>query len=161
MPRIRVSTGDIEADTPPELDEGGVGVEDIHVTQERDLVTAAKEAKFMEEKVVINIEMDEEDENAPLFVFLGHGGVSQWVQRGTNQSIKRKFLYSALAARRMKIASAYGKSGDTEYNRASRSPTTTYRVQLVSDDNPQGGMKWVSAVMRKFAEDERRSNQRT
>lgn len=162
MPRIKVSTGDIEADTPPEIMEGGVDVEDIEVVPEKDFVSKAAEEKFMQDKIVINIEMAEDDENAPLFVFLGHGGVSQYVRRGQDQVVKRKFLYSALAARRVKIGCDFGKADSkTEYNRTSRSPSTTYRVNLVSDDNPQGGMKWVSAVMRKFAEDDRRSNQRT
>jgi hypothetical protein len=53
-----------------------------------------------------------------VFVYLGHNGVSQYVKRGEPQTIKRKFLYSALAAKTVKFACAFGKDNSgNEFNR--------------------------------------------
>lgn len=105
-----------------------------------------REAKFMEDKVEVQIEMgDGPDE--PVFVMLGHNGVSQWVKRGEPQIIKRKYLYSALAAKALRYACAFGKDNSgNEFNRLSPTVNTAYRVQLLRDDNPQGGMKWLRSV---------------
>ena len=142
------TTDDIEAKVLiPELREGGIGAEDIEVVQATDLNDAVAEAKFMEEKVVVEIESDD-DPNAPVFVYLGNGGVTQYVERGKEQAIKRKFLYSALAAKRVKFASAFGKDNSgNEFNRLTPSAQMTHRIRLVRDDNPQGGMEWVRRVM--------------
>jgi hypothetical protein len=153
MPRKSIiSSDDVRAvnrttsEAAPELDEAGFESGDIHVVQERDAEFMAREAKFMEDKVVVEIEGDE-DPNSPVFVYLGHNGVSQYVKRGEPQTIKRKFLYSALAAKTVKFACAFGKDNSgNEFNRLSPNVKTTYRIRLVEDLNPQGGMKWVQQV---------------
>jgi hypothetical protein len=64
------------------------------------------------------------------------------------QPVKRKFLYSLLAANSVKFACAFGKDGSgNEFNRMSGSGQRAHRVSLVSDKNPQGGMKWVQEVV--------------
>lgn len=142
------STDDIEAKVLiPELREGGIDASDIEIVSGQNLNDAVAQAKFMEEKVVIEIESDD-DPNAPVFVYLGNGGVTQYVERGKEQAVKRKFLYSALAAKAVKFASSFGKDNSgNEYNRLTPSARNTHRVRLVRDDNPQGGMKWVQSVM--------------
>lgn len=142
------STDDIEAKVLiPELREGGIDASDIEIVPAQNLYSAASEAAFMEEKVVIEIEADD-DPNAPVFIYLGNNGVTQYVERGKEQAVKRKFLYSALAAKAVKFASAFGKDNSgNEYNRLTPSARTTHRVRLVRDDNPQGGMRWLQSVM--------------
>ena len=142
------STDDIEAKVLiPELREGGIDASDIEIVQAADANRVIDELKFMEEKVVIEIEADD-DPNAPVFVYLGNGGVTQYVERGKEQAVKRKFLYSALAAKAVKFASAFGKDNSgNEFNRLTGTARTTHRVRLVRDDNPQGGMKWLQKVM--------------
>lgn len=142
------STDDIEAMTPiPEFNEAGFDAGDIQVVAEKDLRSKAEEAKFMEQKIVIEIEEDDKP-NAPVFVYLGHNGIGQYVHRGRDQVVKRKFLYSALAAKQIKMACEFGRdNAGNEYNRLNPSVSTTHRVRLVRDDNPQGGMAWVRRIM--------------
>lgn len=136
----------IDVEGAPELREGGIGVEDIEIVAADHLMSKAENAKFMEEKVLIEIEAGD-DPNEPLFVYLGHNGVTQYVKRGEAQAVKRKFLYSALAAKRVKMACAFGKDGNgNEFNRLTPSASTTHRVRLIKDNNPNGGMKWFQAV---------------
>ena len=93
-------------------------------------VQAAKkiaEEAFMNEYVVILIEADE-DPDAATFVPSGHNGISQYIQRGVPQKIKRKFLYSLLAAKKTAQASQFGKDGSgKEFNRLTGRTSTTRR----------------------------------
>lgn len=119
---------------------------DLDIVSERDVDYAAKEAAFFEEKVEILIEMDDHPD-APIFVPLGHNGTTQYVKRGEPQVVKRKFLYSAFAAKTLRYACAFGKENSgQEFNRLSPSVSTQYRVQLLRDDNPQGGPRWLRSV---------------
>lgn len=157
MSRTRTITGagDVQEGfslgTPPELNEGGFDAGDIETVPAHRMGSAVETEKFMNEKVVIEIDAAD-DENAPVFVYLGHNGVTQYVKRGEPQVVKRKYLYSALAAKHIRIAVAFGKDGSgREFNRDNKSATPTHRVHLVKDDNPQGGMAWVQSVMRAAA----------
>lgn len=154
MPRVKkaiISSSDVAigADlgrAPEELREAGIEMSDIDVVQPHQMRSKAQEAAFMNEIVVIEIEADD-DPNAPEFVYSGHNGVTQYVKRGTEQKIKRKYLYSMLAAKRVKFACAFGKDGNgNEFNRMSGSGQTAHRVRLISDANPNGGMKWFQQV---------------
>lgn len=142
------STDDIEARTQiPELNEAGFDPADIQIVSAKDFMSKAQEAKFMEEKVQIEIEADDKP-NSPVFVYLGHNGISQYVHRGQVQTVKRKFLYSALAAKAVKLSCEFGRdNAGNEFNRLNPSVSTTHRVRLIRDDNPQGGMPWVRKVM--------------
>ena len=147
MPRHKsiIGTDDVQV-ASPEYREAEFHPEDISIVTEKNMKTKAEEAKFMQELVVVEIEADD-DPNAPVFVYSGHQGVSQYIKRGTPQPIKRKYLYSLLAAKRIKFASAFGKDGNgNEFNRLTPSGQTAYRVRLISDNNPQGGMKWFQSV---------------
>lgn len=149
--RSIIGTDDVETGfnmgrAPDELRDAGVEIDDIEVVPAKNMVSAAQEAKFMEEKVVVEIEADD-DPNSPEFVFSGHNGVSQYIKRGGPQAIKRKYLYSLLAAKRVKFACAFGKDNNgNEFNRMNPSGQTAYRVRLVRDDNQQGGMQWFQSV---------------
>lgn len=130
----------------PELRHSDFHPSDLDVVGERDAQHAAAEAKFFEDKVEIIIEMDDSPD-APLFVMLGHNGVSQYVKRGEPQVVKRKFLYAAFAAKTLRYACAFGKdNSNTEFNRLSPSVSMQYRVQLLRDDNPQGGPRWLRSI---------------
>lgn len=131
---------------PDELREGGFDVSDIQVIPENKMRDKAAEAKFMEEKVEIEIEAGD-GPNDPVFVHAGHQGIAQYIKRGVVQVVKRKYLYSLLAANSVKFACAFGKDGTgNEFNRLSPSGQRAHRVRLVSDKNPEGGMEWVRKV---------------
>lgn len=131
----------------PELKETQFHPSDLDiVTDEQRMRHKAQEAKFMEDRVEVEIEMDDSPDS-PIFVHLGHNGISQYVKRGEPQVVKRKYLYSALAAKTVRLACSFGKDASgNEFNRLSPSVNTTYRVRLLRDDNPQGGMNWLRQV---------------
>ncbi len=130
----------------PELNAAGFNIDDIEVVREKDFRSKAQEAKFMEEKVLIEIEADDSPD-APHFIYTGHQGVSQWIERGKPQAIKRKFLYSLLSAVQVRIACAFGKDGQgNEFNRLTPNGKQTHRLQILQDNNPQGGVRWAQSV---------------
>lgn len=138
--------------TPPELRDAGIDASDIETVAAKDMVSAAQMENFMNEKVVVEVESDPEDENAPVFVYVGHNGVTQYIKRGEPQTIKRKFLYAALVSKRVKMACSFGKDNTgNEFNRLTPNAAMTHRIHLVADNNPQGGMRWVQSVMRAAA----------
>lgn len=143
-----IGTDDVQAvqQAAPELRDGGITLDDIDVIPEKDLVNAAAEARFMEDRITVEVEADD-DPNSPVFVYFGHNGVTQYIKRGEPQVVKRKFLYSAIAAKTVKFACAFGKDGSgNEFNRMSANTKTTHRIRLIEDRNPQGGMKWFQKV---------------
>lgn len=152
MPRAKkalINSGDVEAvsrATLPEIDPVFIPG-DIEVVSEDRLAFAAREEKFMNEKIEIEIEPGTEP-NDPLFVHLGHNGSTQIVMRGQPQVVKRKYLYSALMAKQVKMSCTFaiGRDGN-EINKLTPSAATSYRAYLTNDPNPQGGSRWVQRVM--------------
>jgi hypothetical protein len=158
MPRVKksiISTDDLEAvskaSTPPEL-QGEVEIEDIQIVPIERMAAKVAAEKFMNEKIVIHIEPGDQA-NDPVFVELGHNGTTQMVKRGTDQVVKRKFLYSALMAKQVRLNVAFGKDASgNEFNRDTRSVSTAYRARLVEDpNNREGGSRWVQRVMAESA----------
>lgn len=132
--------------TVPELSEAGFDISDVQIVSERQMRSKAEEAKFMEEKVLIEIDADD-NPDAPHFVYCGHQGVSQWIERGKPQAVRRKYLYALLSSIQCRIACAFGKDGSgNEFNRLTPSGRHTHRVHILQDNNPQGGMKWAQSV---------------
>jgi hypothetical protein len=156
MPRRKsiIDTASVEAvsraSTPPELQDP-VEIEDIQIVPMERMAAKVAAEKFMNEKIEIEIEPGTEP-NDPVYVELGHNGIAQMVKRGTVQTVKRKFLYSALMAKLVKLNVSFGKDNNgNEFNRDTRSVSTAYRARLVSDPNPAGGSRWVQAVMAESA----------
>lgn len=108
----------------------------------------AKEEIFMNEKVTVFVEMDEEP-NSPIYIPSGHNGSTQYIQRGTEQVIKRKYLYSLLMGKKVAVNCNFGrKEGGGEVNDLKLSAKGFYRVSLVADANQErGGMRWVQSVV--------------
>lgn len=154
MPRVNslIDSADVDpinrAVAPPEQNTVGFEPGDIQVVQIDRMEVKAKEAKFMNEFIEIEIEAGTEAGD-PMFVELGHNGINQFVKRGTVQRVRRKFLYSALMAKRVNVNCTFGKDGSgNEFNRTSPTVSTAYRARLVTDpNNQQGGSKWVQSVM--------------
>lgn len=100
-----------------------------------------EDEKFMNEFIEVVIEEDD-DPNAAKFIYCGHNGIPQYIQRGEIQRVRRKFLYSLLAAKRTSFACSFGKDGNGEaFNRLPGTSRTTYRLHVNRDDNPKG-RKW-------------------
>lgn len=142
IPNAKISTDDLartaEERTLPEFDGGhAINLDDIEMISPKNLRTVAAQEAFMNEKVVVQIEADE-DPNSPIFIYTGHQGITQYIKRGEPQSIKRKFLYSLIAAKRTQFASAFGKDASgNEFNRLSGRTNTTHRLHVIRD-TPEG-----------------------
>lgn len=150
QPKSIISTDDLEmADRVADLSEyGHLQFEDLEVVSEKNGLTAAEDAAFMEEPVIIVLELSG-DPNAATFEAAHHNGVTQYLERGRPQKVKRKFLYSLLVARKVGVACNFGRKPDgTEFNRVVATPKTTHQVRLLEDKNPKAGMAWVQKVSR-------------
>lgn len=105
----------------------------IDAVQPAQMLAKAENEKYMNELVEIIIEADD-DPNAPLFVHSAHNGVTQYIKRGENQTIKRKFLYSLLAAKSARLVCTFGKDQNgKEFNRLAGPSRTTHRVVVIND----------------------------
>lgn len=105
----------------------------IEVIPESKAARKAAEEAFMNEYVTIMIEPDD-NPDAPIFLQSGHNGVDQYIQRGVEQRIKRRFLYSLIAGKRTQQSSQFGKDGSgKEFNRLTGRTSTTHRIVLIED----------------------------
>lgn len=142
IPNAKISTDDLtraaEERTLPEISGGvAINLDDIEVIAPKNMRSIAEQEAFMQQKVIVQIEPDE-DPNSPVFIYTGHDGIVQYIKRGEPQSIKRKFLYSLIAAKRTQFASVFGKDmAGNEFNRLTGRTNTTYRLQVL-DDSPEG-----------------------
>lgn len=143
MPRTYVKKGlhgEQEAPTPPVEDISISATGDaeathagIQVVQPEKMQDKAEQEAFMNELVEIMIEADD-DPNAPLFIPAGHNGIPQYIQRGVPQTIKRKFLYSLIAAKQARLVCTFGKDQNgNEFNRLAGGKRTTHRVTIIRD----------------------------
>lgn len=109
----------------------------VDAVQPAKMMAKAENERYMNELVEIQIEASD-DPNAPLFVHSAHQGVTQYIKRGEPQSIKRKFLYSLIAAKVARLVCAFGRTSEgTEFNRLAGPKRGTHRV-IVINDTAQG-----------------------
>lgn len=146
MPRARQAMITTDGVAPPE-EPGDFHPEDIQTIEPDRLTLKAKEAKFFEEKVEIEIEPGDKPTD-PMYVQLFHNGVPQMVLRGQPQAVKRKFVYSGLMAKVVTFACDFRRTHDGEINKLTPHSNTTYRMRLINDPNPQGGTRWWQSVAR-------------
>lgn len=106
---------------------------DIEAVDPARMRSLAEDEKFMNELVEIEVEAGD-DPNEPLFVHSGHNGDPQYIQRGVPQTIKRRFLYSLIAAKTAQLVCSFGKGQDgKEFNRLAGPKKGTHRVTLRRD----------------------------
>jgi hypothetical protein len=146
MPRVKQAVITTDNIAPPE-EPGEFHVEDIQTIEPNRLALKAKEEKFMNELIQIEIEPGEKP-NDPMYVDLYHNGIAQMVLRGQPQTVKRKFVYAGLMAKVVSFACDFRRQGDTEINKLTPHTNTAYRMRLVGDTNPQGGPAWWQSVAR-------------
>lgn len=119
-----------------------VAESEIEVVPESKMMSKAAEESFMNEEVTILIEEDD-NPDAPVFVHSGHQGRDQYIQRGVPQRIKRRFLYSLIAAKKTAQACSFGKDNSgNPFNRLNGRTNTTHRISVI-DDTPQGRAKFA------------------
>jgi hypothetical protein len=108
-------------------------VSGIEVIPENEFADKAAEESFMNERVVIHIESGDH-ENEPLFVHTGHNGDTQYVMRGTDQPVRRRYLYSLMIAKVIQLKSSFGIRADgKEFNDLKGPSRNTHRFYIVED----------------------------
>lgn len=154
MPRKKqalISTSDVQAAVnpniaPPEL-RGEFHIDDVATISPLHARSVIDVELFMNELIEIEVEQDD-NPDSPVFIPSGHQGLTQWIQRGCVQMVKRKFFHSLLVGKKVSIASSFGRHGEREYNNLNATAAPTFRARLVSDKNVEhGGSKWVQSVM--------------
>lgn len=137
-PQTRI---DISTTGPAEATHAGIDIIDPSK-----MVSKAENEMYMNELVEIQIESDD-DPNAPLFVHSGHNGDPQYIMRGVTQSIKRKYLYSLVAAKQVRLVCSFGKDQNgKEFNRLVGAGRMTHRVVVVNDTarGRADYLKWIA-----------------
>lgn len=128
----------IDISTSGEANATRAGIDIVNPSR---MLSKAEDAKFMNEIVEIQIEADD-DPHAPLFVHSAHNGESQYIKRGEPQKVKRRFLYSLIAAKQAKLVCAFGKDQNgQEFNKLSGPKRCTHRV-IVINDTARGRQKY-------------------
>ena len=101
---------------------------------------------FMNEPVTVFVESGD-DPNEPLFIETGNNGDQQYIQRGQNQTIKRRFVYSLIAAKVGKLSSSFGIGPEgKEFNRLTGQRKSTHRFYIVEDSAK--GRAWFQKAMK-------------
>jgi len=161
-PRKVISSDDVEIQhdpnvslAPPELappfdiDDIEIVDNEADVNYHKQLRNKAKREaiKFGNQLITIIVETDS-NPDAASFVFAGHQGIKQYILRGVPQEVKRKYVCSFLAGKKVTVNAMYGKDNSgREFNTMNSSAAGTYRVTLVEDKHEGGGMKWFQQVM--------------
>ncbi len=144
---VNLATGDRE---PPPLETVNISAsgetsaehEPIEVISGPDAIRQMETAAFMNEMVEVVVEMSDKD-GAALFVYAGHNGNDQYLQRDQPQAIKRRFLYSMLQARTRVGKCEFGRAPNGgEYNRLKFMASPTHSVRVLRDTKK--GDAWLN-----------------
>lgn len=133
----RITRGEISTTGEAEYTPG-----EIEVIPAKNMAAVMEDEKFMNEFVIVEIDLDEEP-NSAIFIPVGHQGVMQYIKRGEPQRIRRKFLYSLIQGKRTSFNCSFGKDANGEaFNRLPGTQRTTFRIQL-HEDTPVGRKKFI------------------
>lgn len=112
--------------------------EPVVVLSGPDAIRQMETEAFMNELVEVVVEMSDKD-GAAMFIYAGHNGKRQYLERDKPQAIKRCFLYSLLQARTRVGKCEFGRvPGAGEYNRLKFMASPTHSVRVLRDKNPKG-----------------------
>ena len=134
-PRARITSEDVTgAKSETNISATGpltVEHSSIEVVAASKMEAKARELKFMNQIVTVQIESSE-DPDEPVWVHSGNGGTDQYLQRGVPQQIKLMFLYSLIAAKKTAQTSSFGKDGTgKEFNKLLGRTSTTHRLSVI------------------------------
>ena len=119
------------------------GIEPVEMERMKEM---AELEKFMNEELDVFVYegMDESDEK---IVQLGINGVNQFVVRGRQQKIKRKFVEALCRAKQVRVTSTgrIGPNGDA-VNDVRSMVSLQYPFQVMHDPNPKGP-PWLKGVL--------------
>lgn len=107
----------------------------------------AKLMRFMEEPVEIVISEDNSP-NAEQVINLCVNGVNQFIFRGKNQVIKRKFVEVLARSRPETLATTeYTDANGNKATKVIKNHTLRYPFRVINDRNPDG-QRWVESILR-------------
>lgn len=116
----------------------------------RDVTALAAELAFMEEPVTIHVH-ESTNPNDELYVFCGVNGEypipgNPWLKRGTDYTIKRKFVLNLLTAKTVSFTQPYKDQAGDQANTMRRHAAVKYPFSVIQDPNPKGSA-WLKQVM--------------
>jgi hypothetical protein len=107
----------------------------------------AKELLFMEEYVTVLIPAGNNPDAEEQFVDVGNNGVRQFIQRGVEQRIKRKFVEVLARAKREKISTPeFTDATGARATKIVRTPALIHGFQVTEDKNPNGHA-WLRGIL--------------
>lgn len=105
----------------------------------------AEALAFMEEPIKVIVH-DSADLNAEPIVELNVNGINQYIIRGQEQVIKRKYVEVLARARRVATKTVTGVQGDRVVNQVSQHSAVRYPFSVIEDPNPRG-RAWLKGLM--------------
>ena len=131
--------------TEGKLDRSTIETDIQIIPNEKTMADKAAMAAFMEEPVKILVH-DSADPNAEPVVELNVNGVNQFVFRGREQIVKRKFVEVLARARRVATKTQTGIQGDRVVNRVTQHSAVRFPFSVIEDRNPKG-TPWLRELM--------------
>lgn len=106
-----------------------------------------KELLFMEEMVTILIPIGANPEAEEEFIDVGNNGVRQFIKRGEEQQVKRKFVEVLARAKREKISTPeFTDANGARSTKLIRTPALIHGFQVIEDKNPNGHT-WLRRIL--------------
>lgn len=106
-----------------------------------------KELKFMEEPVTILIPCGNDPDAEEQFIDVGCNGVRQFIERGVEQVVKRKFVEVLARAKREKISTPeFIDATGARATKLVRTPSLMHGFQVTEDRNPNG-REWLRRIL--------------
>lgn len=119
--------------------------DDLEIIQEQRMKDKAEALAFMEEPVRILVH-ESTDEMATEVVELNVNGVNQFIIRGREQVVRRKFVECLARARQASIRTRTGVQGDQVINQIRQHTAVRFPFSIVEDRNPRGH-DWLRALL--------------
>lgn len=142
-----IDTNNIDTSSEQAYDASRHGFNQFEIQREINFKAKAAALAFNEELVTVQI-LDTDNPNAEQVVNLGINGVNQFIFRGHEQTIKRKFLEQLSRAKTENISTP--EYTDAQGNRATKivkSQGLKYPFRVVKDDNPLGA-RWLEGILK-------------
>lgn len=105
-----------------------------------------KEIKFMEDPVTVLIPKGNDPDAEEQFIDVGCNGVRQFIERGVEQVVKRKFVEVLARAKREKISTPeFIDATGARATKLVRTPSLIHNFQVTEDT--QEGRAWLRRVL--------------
>lgn len=117
---------------------------DIEIVDGPNAMSIADELAFMEERVCVVVH-ESTDPNAEDPILVANGGINQWIFRGQETIVKRKFVERLARAKLTNYRQNLAEKDVDKYNRLFMATAVQYPFSVIGD-SPRG-QDWLRKVL--------------